>query len=52
MNDNLPEDTVRKLYIENCTPEQHIELLEIEINLNEEKISFYNKSPFYKDALK
>jgi hypothetical protein len=52
MEDKLPEDTVRKLYLEKCTPQQHIELLEIEIQLNEEKMAFQRKSPLYSDALK
>jgi hypothetical protein len=52
MEDNLPEDTVRKLYLSKCTPQQHIELLEIEIQLNEEKMAFQRKSPLYSDALK
>ena len=32
--------------------EQQIEILENEIKLIEEKIYFYNKSPFFKDPLK
>jgi len=44
-------DPVRELYLEKCTPEEHIQLLELEIKMNEEKIAFYNKSPLYKDQL-
>jgi rubrerythrin len=45
-------DTVRDLYLSKCTPEQHIELLEIEIKMNEEKMKFYDKSRLYPDELK
>jgi hypothetical protein len=50
-NTELPKDTVRELYLEKCTPEQHIELLELEIKMNEEKMRFYDKSSFHKNPL-
>lgn len=34
------------------TPEHEIEILELEIKLNEDKIRFYNNAPFYKDLLR
>lgn len=51
MSEQKPIDPVRKLYLEKCTPQQHIELLEIEIKMNEEKMQFYEKSPLHKDQL-
>ncbi|OYX86778.1 MAG: hypothetical protein B7Y83_00120 [Flavobacteriales bacterium 32-34-25] len=49
---DLEPDKVRELYLQKCTTEQHIELLENEIKLNEEKIAFYNNSRLFKDELK
>lgn len=50
-SETLSRDPVRELYLEKCTPEQHIELLELEIKMNEEKMKFYDKSPLFKDEL-
>lgn len=50
-NTDLPKDTVRELYLEKCTPEQHIELLELEIKNTEEQMNFYEKSPLKNDLL-
>lgn len=49
---NLEPDKVREVYLQKCTPERHIELLEIEIKLNEEKMDFYNKARLFTDELK
>jgi len=50
-NTELPKDTFRELYLEKCTPEQHIELLELEIKNTEEQMNFYEKSPLKNDLL-
>jgi len=50
-NTELPKDTVRELYLEKCTPEQHIELLELEIKNTEEQMRFYDKSNITKNPL-
>lgn len=46
------KDPVRELYLEKCTPEQHLNILENEIKMNEEKVRFYTKNPFHVNGLK
>ena len=46
------KDSVRELYLEKCTPEQHIQLLELEIKNTEDQMQFYNKSPLTPNVIK
>lgn len=45
-------DTVRENYLEKCTDEQKIEILELEIKNLEDKIHYYSKSRFYTNEIK
>lgn len=46
------KDPVRELYLEKCTPEQHIEILQQEIKLTQEQMEFYKKNPLTSNVMK